>query len=122
MIKTYLALFGAICILLIGNSPSVISPFIVGSFEDYFNLSKQSVGNLMSLELGLMAISSIFFSTFKINYKLSRLIILGVSIVLISYLLTSFAINTTQPFLFPLMENRGFEPLTSAVRSQRSTN
>ncbi|GIS32795.1 MAG: hypothetical protein Ct9H90mP4_07090 [Gammaproteobacteria bacterium] len=43
MIKTYLALFGAICILLIGNSPSVISPFIVGSFEDYFNLSKQSV-------------------------------------------------------------------------------
>ena len=33
MIKTYLALFGAICILLIGNSPSVISPFIVGSFE-----------------------------------------------------------------------------------------
>ena len=96
MIKTYLALFGAICILLIGNSPSVISPFIVGSFEDYFNLSKQSVGNLMSLELGLMAISSIFFSTFKINYKLSHLIILGVSIVLISYLLTSFAINTTQ--------------------------
>ena len=96
MIKTYLALFGAICILLIGNSPSVISPFIVGSFEDYFNLSKQSVGNLMSLELGLMAISSIFFSTFKINYKLSHLIILGVSIVLIAYLLTSFAINTTQ--------------------------
>ncbi|GIS32794.1 MAG: hypothetical protein Ct9H90mP4_07080 [Gammaproteobacteria bacterium] len=50
----------------------------------------------MSLELGLMAISSIFFSTFKINYKLSHLIILGVSIVLIAYLLTSFAINTTQ--------------------------
>ena len=96
MNKTYLALFGAICILLIGNSPSVISPFIVGSFEDYFKLSKQSVGNLMSLELGLMALSSIFFSTVKINYKLSRLVTFGVSIVLIAYLLTSFAINTTQ--------------------------
>ena len=58
---SFLFLLGGITLLVIGNSPATLLPFIVGTLEEGFNLSKQSVGLVVSTELVAMAISAIFF-------------------------------------------------------------
>ncbi len=81
------ALLGGITLLVIGNAPATILPFIVGTLEEGFNLSKQSIGLVVSTELIAIAMSAIFFGSqiSKLNTRLSSL--LGCSIVIVGYFL-----------------------------------
>jgi len=86
---SFLFLLGGITLLVIGNSPATLLPFIVGTLEEGFNLSKQSVGLVVSTELVAMAISAIFFGSrvSKLNIRVSAL--LGCTIVIAGYFLCS---------------------------------
>ena len=52
---------GGVALLVIGNSPATLLPFIVGTLEDGFNLDKQKTGSIVSTELIAMSLSAIFF-------------------------------------------------------------
>ena len=60
---------GGVALLVIGNSPATLLPFIVGTLEDGFNLNKQATGSVVSTELIVMSLSAIFFR-FDINQSL----------------------------------------------------
>ena len=62
--------------LVIGNSPATLLPFIVGTLEDGFNLNKQATGSVVSTELIAMSLSAIFFGSLvnKINISISSII------------------------------------------------
>ena len=51
---------GGVALLVIGNSPATLLPFIVGTLEDGFNLNKQATGSVVSTELIAMSLSAIF--------------------------------------------------------------
>ena len=91
--SSFLVLLGGITLLVIGNSPATLLPFIVGTLEEGFNLSKQSVGSVVSTELIAMAISAIFFGSkiSKINIRISALA--GCSAIVIAYFLCSLVEN-----------------------------
>ena len=42
---------GGVALLVIGNSPATLLPFIVGTLGDGFNLNKQATGSVVSTEL-----------------------------------------------------------------------
>ncbi|MBK49470.1 MAG: hypothetical protein CL768_00305 [Chloroflexi bacterium] len=80
-------ILGGITLLIIGNAPATILPFIVGTLEEGFNLTKQSIGLVVSTELVAIAISAIFFGSqiSRLNIRLSAL--LGCSTVVVGYFL-----------------------------------
>ena len=68
-----LALIGGVALLVIGNSPATLLPFIVGTLEDGFGLDKQTTGSIISTELMAMSFSAILFGTLnkKLNLRIS---------------------------------------------------
>ena len=115
-------IIGAITLLVIGNSPSVILPFMVGSIEDQFNLTKQGVGNLMTLELSMMAISSIFFSSININLNFLLKSLMGITIVLLGYFITSITDTLVQLYLIRIISGLACGLLISSGHSILASN
>ena len=64
---------GGVALLVIGNSPATLLPFIVGTLEDGFNLNKQATGSVVSTELIVMSLSAIFFSLILTNHSFPNL-------------------------------------------------
>ena len=87
--SSFLVLLGGITLLVIGNSPATLLPFTVGTLEEGFNLNKQSVALVVSIELIAMAISAIFFGSqiSKLNLRISASI--GCLLVVVGYFLCS---------------------------------
>ena len=105
-----LTLLGGVALLVIGNSPATLLPFIVGTLEDGFNLDKQTTGSIVSTELIAMSLSAIFFGSLasKINLRISA--ILGSVIVVTGYYICSL-INDIE--ILRLI--RGFSGLASGL-------
>ena len=105
-----LTLLGGVALLVIGNSPATLLPFIVGTLEDGFNLDKQTTGSIVSTELIAMSLSAIFFGSLasKINLRLSA--ILGSAVVVVGYYICSL-INDIEV----LRLIRGFSGLASGL-------
>ena len=84
-----ISIVGGIMILIAGNSPATILPFIVGTLEDGFSLSRSQVGLIVSSELLSIAFSSILFGSLitKLNLKLTSF--LGLLLIIGSYLFSS---------------------------------
>ena len=76
-------------ILIAGNSPATILPFIVGTLEDGFSLTKSQVGFIVSSELLSIAFSSIIFGSLisRLNLKITSF--LGLLLIIGSYLFCS---------------------------------
>ena len=87
--SSFLVILGGITLLVIGNSPATLLPFTVGTLEEGFNLNKQSVGLVVSIELIAIAISAIFFGSqiSKLNLRITASI--GCLIVVVGYFLCS---------------------------------
>ena len=62
-----LTLLGGVALLVIGNSPATLLPFIVGTLEDGFNLDKQTTGSIVSTELIAMSLSAIFLVPWQVK-------------------------------------------------------
>ena len=79
-----------VALLVIGNSPATLLPFIVGTLEDGFNLNKQATGSVVSTELIAMSLSAIFFGSLvnKINIRISSII--GSIAVISGYFICAF--------------------------------
>ena len=86
---SFLVIVGGISLLVIGNSPATLLPFTVGSLEEGFNLSKQSIGLVVSIELIAMAISAIFFGSFVSKLNLKKSALFGCLLVVVGYFLCS---------------------------------
>ena len=105
-----LTLLGGVALLVIGNSPATLLPFIVGTLEDGFNLDKQTTGSIVSTELIAMSLSAIFFGSLvsKINLRVSAIV--GSAIMVIGYYICSL-INDIEV----LRLIRGFSGLASGL-------
>ncbi|MFM1566662.1 MAG: MFS transporter [SAR86 cluster bacterium] len=81
---------GGVALLVIGNSPATLLPFIVGTLEDGFNLNKQTTGSVVSTELIAMSLSAIFFGSLvnKINISISSIV--GSFAVISGYFICAF--------------------------------
>ena len=86
---SFLVIVGGISLLVIGNSPATLLPFTVGTLEEGFNLSKQSIGLVVSIELIAMAISAIFFGSFVSKLNLKKSALFGCLLVVVGYFLCS---------------------------------
>ena len=86
---SFLVIVGGISLLVIGNSPATLLPFTVGTLEEGFNLSKQSIGLVVSIELIAMAISAIFFGSFVSKFNLKKSALFGCLLVVVGYFLCS---------------------------------
>ena len=88
-----ISIVGGIMILIAGNSPATILPFIVGTLEDGFSLTKYQVGFIVSSELLSIAFSSIIFGSLisRLNLKLTSF--LGLFLIIGSYLFCSTIVD-----------------------------
>ena len=83
---------GGVALLVIGNSPATLLPFIVGTLEDGFNLNKQTTGSVVSTELIAMSLSAIFFGLILTNLSFPNLL----PYLLVSICLSLFCIFLTK--------------------------